>query len=137
MIIVDSSVWIDALWGVRNRHTVWLKAALGHRELGLTSLILSEVLQGIRNQGQFRGFQSDLTSLPIFENIEVPVAVAAAKNYRDLRSRGITVRNTIDCVIATFCIENQFGLLHNDRDYDSFEKHLGLAVVDPPPLPER
>jgi len=135
MVIVDSSVWIDALWGVTNRHTIWLKSALGKLEIGLTTVILCEVLQGVRNQTQFRGFQRDLLLLPVFETIDKRVAVAAARNYRTLRSRGVAVRGVVDCIIATFCMENGFPLLHNDRDYDAFERHLGLAVVDPSALP--
>lgn len=135
MIIVDSSIWIDALYGVTNRHTVWLKAAMGTKEVGLTSLILCEVLQGIRNEKQFKGFQRDLMLLPIFKTVETSLVVAAARNYRALRSRGVTVRSTIDCVIATFCIENGFQLLHNDRDYEPFVRHLRLSVIDPPDLP--
>jgi len=135
MVIVDSSIWIDALYGIKNAHTIWLKSALGKREIGLTSLILTEVLQGVRSEIQFKGFQRDLMLLPIFETIETSIAVTAAHNYRALRNRGITVRSSIDCVIATFCIENGFDLLHNDRDYQPFEHHLGLRVIDPSASP--
>lgn len=135
MVIVDSSVWIDALWGVRDRHTIWLKAALGRLEIGLTSLILCEVLQGVRNEAKSRRFQRDLLTLPVYETIDARIAVAAARNYRHLRRRAITVRTAIGCLIATFCIENGFSLLHNDRDYRPFEDHLGLRTIDPPPAP--
>jgi len=135
MVIVDSSIWIDTLNGVTNRHTMWLKAAFGRHKIGLTTLILCEVLQGLRSEAQFGDYQIVLLGLPVFETIDRHIAVAAARNYRTLRSRGISVRNTSDCLIATFCIENRFSLLHNDRDYNAFERHLGLSVIEPPALP--
>jgi predicted nucleic acid-binding protein len=135
MIIVDSSVWIDALRGVSNRQTRWLNAAIGKAEIGLTSLILTEVLQGITNPAHFRGFQRDLLQFPIFDTIETNLATSAARNYLLLRSRGITIRTTIDCLIATFCIERGFSLLQNDRDFAPFQEHLGLSIFDPPALP--
>ncbi len=61
----------------------------------------------------------------------VEIAVAAAENYRILRTKGITVRKTIDCLIATFCIREGHELLHRDRDFDPFEMHLGLQVIHP------
>jgi len=134
MVIVDSSVWIDYLFGIVNPQTDWLDAAVGKREIGLTSLILCEVLQGVRSQGQFRRFQRDLSQFPVFEILDAQLAIASARNYRVLRHRGITVRKTIDCIIATFCIESDHQLLHNDRDYDAFEARLGLRVLHPPSL---
>jgi predicted nucleic acid-binding protein len=131
MVIVDSSVWIDYLIGVVNLHTDWLDAAAGRLEMGLTSLNLCEILQGVRSEAQCRQFQRDLLEFPIFETSTIQLAIASARNYRILRSRGITVRKTIDCIIATFCIESGYELLHNDRDFDAFETHLGLAVRHP------
>ena len=135
MVIVDSSVWIDALWGTVNPETVWLKDAIGKKEIALLSLILCEVLQGVRSEAQFRGFKQDMLLLPIFETFSTQIAVASAQNYRRLRSQGITVRKTVDCMIATFCIEHGHQLLHRDRDYDAFEVHLGLRVLHPPAIP--
>jgi predicted nucleic acid-binding protein len=135
MVIVDSSVWIDMLRGVTNLQTRWLHEALRHEEIGLTSLILCEVLQGVRDPRQFQAFEKDLSIFPVFEMVSHKLAVAAAQNYRALRSEGITVRKTIDCLIATFCIENGFSLLHNDRDFKAFEHHLGLVTIDPQALP--
>jgi len=134
MVIVDSSVWIDALWGTVNRHTQWLAGAVGKEPVGLTSVILCEVLQGIRTDAQFRQSSRTLLELPIFEKFGAELAVAAAQNFRILRGRGITVRKPIDCMIATFCIESGYWLLHRDRDFDAFELHLGLQVLDPPQL---
>ncbi len=132
MVIVDSSVWIDYLLDRVNRQTDWLDAAVGRQEIGLTSLILCEILQGVRSRAQFRGFQRELLRFPVFDACGTQLAISAARNYRALRDRGITVRRTIDCFIATFCIESDHQLLHNDRDFDVFETHLGLRVLHPP-----
>jgi hypothetical protein len=135
MVIVDSSVWIDALRGTVNPQTVWLKNAILRGQVGLTSLILCEVLQGVRSETQFHGFKEDLLRFPIFDTYSAELAVASARNYLILRRKGITVRKTIDCLIATFCIEADCQLLHRDRDFDAFADHLGLSVIDPSLLP--
>jgi predicted nucleic acid-binding protein len=135
MVIADSSVWIDALWGTINAQTVCLSSLIVRKQAGLTSLILCEVLQGVRNEKQFRGFQRDLFQLPVFETISKELAVASARNFRLLRNRGVTVRKPIDCLIATFCIVEGHELLHRDRDFDPFETHLGLRVLHPPAMP--
>lgn len=134
MVIVDSSVWIDYLNGNLNNQTAWLEDAIGHQEIGLTSLILCEVLQGIRFDRQFREAQRQFMTLAVFEGLGHEVAVEAAKNFRFLQRRGFTVRKTIDCVIATFCIAEGHRLLHRDSDFDAFEMHLGLRVVHPPAI---
>lgn len=136
MVIVDSSVWIDFLYDHSTPQTEWLEAAiLSGKEVGLTSLILCEVLQGARFDRQFREFSHDLMQLPVFDCGGAECAVEAARNYRILRQKGITVRNTVGCMIATFCIQADYQLLHHDRDFDAFAKHLGLRILDPPPLP--
>jgi predicted nucleic acid-binding protein len=132
MVIVDSSVWIDALRGISNRQSAWLNAALGKEQIGLTSLILCEVLQGIRTESQFRKSRIKLLELPVFEVFTAQVAIVSAQNFRTLRERGITVRKSIDCIIATFCIEEGYQLLHRDRDFDPFETYLALRVLHPP-----
>jgi len=76
----------------------------------------------------------DLLKFPVYEASSTRIAVSAARNFQTLRGRGITVRKTIDCLVATFCIENNHQLLHRDRDFDAFEKHLGLRVLHPPAL---
>jgi hypothetical protein len=131
MVIVDSSVWIDYLNDKLNSHTTWLDNALGTQEVGLTSLILCEVLQGIRHERQFVETRKGLLTLPVFEGLKADLAIASAQNFRILLRRGVTVRKSIDCLIATFCIAAGHDLLHRDRDFDAFEKHLGLSVVDP------
>ncbi|MGH9896285.1 MAG: type II toxin-antitoxin system VapC family toxin [bacterium] len=129
MIIVDTTIWIDYFRGVATPQTDWLDAALIRERLGVTDLILCEVLQGVRNEATFRSVQKELVKLEVFNAGGIELAVAAARNYRTLRQQGHTVRRTIDCLIATFCLQNGHALLHNDRDFDPFEQVLGLGVV--------
>jgi predicted nucleic acid-binding protein len=131
MVIVDTTVWIDYLGGAVNPETAWLERALPRQRLGLTDLILSEVLQGIRDDLAFESVREDLMRFQLFAAGGPDLAIAAAKNYRTLRQRGFTVRKTIDCWIATFCLLSGHILLHRDRDFDTFEKVLGLQVVHP------
>ena len=131
MVIVDTTVWIDYLAGTANGQTSWLDRELSRQRLGLTDLILCEVLQGIRRDPAFARARRDLEKFHIFETGGIDLALAAAQNYRLLRRRGATVRKTIDCLIATFCLQAGHQLLHRDRDFDPFEKHLGLRVVHP------
>lgn len=131
MVIVDSSVLIDFLSAKVNRQTNWLNRELQTQRIGITNLILCEVLQGLRTDAKFLKAQAILFDLEIFEIGNRDLAVLSANNFRILRGRGFTVRNTIDCLIATFCIQEGHVLLHNDRDFDVFEAHLGLRVVHP------
>jgi predicted nucleic acid-binding protein len=131
VIIVDTTIWVDYLRGTRTPHTDWLEAQLTRERLGLTDLILCEVLQGIATDGQFDAVQAELLKFEVYETGTVELAVEAAVNYRRLRAAGRTVRRTIDCLIATFCLIEGHLLLHNDRDYDPFEDVLGLKVVHP------
>jgi predicted nucleic acid-binding protein len=131
MTIVDTTVWIDYFGGMANPHTAWLDRELGQRRLGLTDLILCEVLQGVRNNSEFMRVHRLLSDLEVFTTGGEELAVAAANNYRLLRERGHTVRKTIDCLIATFCIEAGHSLLHRDRDFEAFEEYLSLRVVHP------
>jgi len=131
MVIVDTTVWIDYLTGVRNSETDWLDRELDQRRLGLTDLILCEVLQGIRDDASFGRALREFRRFEIFETGGTELAIAAARNYRDLRRRGYTVRKTIDCWIATFCIRERHSLLHRDRDFEAFESEMGLVVIRP------
>lgn len=131
MVIVDTTVWVDYLRGVRNSETSWLNYELDRQRLGLTDLILCEVLQGIRDGGSFSRVQRELRKLEVFETGGMDLAVAAADNFRKLREQGRTVRKTIDCLIATFCLKAGHSLLHRDRDFDAFEQMLGLDVIHP------
>ncbi len=129
MVIVDTTVWIDYLRGTENPETLWLDRQLQRQRLGLTDLILCEVLQGIRDQNAFVRAQSDLLKFQVFQTGGTGLAVTATQNYRELRERGYTVRKTIDCLIATFCLQGKHQLLHRDRDFDPFEEAIGLRVV--------
>ncbi len=129
MLIVDSTVLIDLLGNTKTPETEWLETNAYSRVIGLTDLILCEVLQGVRNEQEFKRIRSMLDRLVCFHTGGRKLAMSAAINYRSPRTQGITVRKTIDCIIATFCIENGHVLLHRDRDFDHFEQHLGLKVV--------
>ena len=131
MVIVDSTVWIDFLAARENPESLWVRREFSHQRIGLTDLILCEVLQGLRDEAASLRIQQQLASLPILETGGLQLAVASAGNYRRLRAKGHTVRKTIDCLIATFCIENGHSLIHRDRDFDPFEAHLGLHVIHP------
>jgi predicted nucleic acid-binding protein len=131
MIIVDTTVWIAYLAGLTNAHTEWLAREMNLQPLGLTDLILCEVLQGIQNGTTFAKVRRDLHEFSSFEMGGEALAVAATQNHRSLRARGYTVRKTIDCWIATFCLMEGHILLHRDRDFDLFEEHLGLQVMHP------
>ncbi len=129
MWLIDSSVWIDYFNGTQTPQTNRLDSALGVRPLAVGDIILTEVLQGFRHRKDFELAKSALLTLDVFQLGGVDLAIKSAENFRTLRRRGITVRKTIDCLIATFAIENNFPLLHTDRDFDPFEKYLGLTVV--------
>jgi predicted nucleic acid-binding protein len=131
LTVVDSTVWIDALNGINNRETLWLIRSLEVDEISLTDLILCEVLQGIGEERLYREAREDLLRFTVHNTGGADLAVAAAENYRRLRRRGITIRRTVDCLIATYCIRGGHALLHHDRDFDPFEEHLGLQVIHP------
>jgi predicted nucleic acid-binding protein len=131
MIIVDTTVWIDYLNGAQTPHTEWLDRELGRQRLALTDLILCEILQGVRDERRAEETLRELSKLEILSMGGTDLAVAAAKNYRKLGAQGRTVRKTVDCLIATFCLLNGHALLHNDRDFDHFEKEVGLHVIHP------
>lgn len=131
MIIVDSSVWIDFLNRRITPQTQWLLSERHLQPIGLTSLTLAEVLQGIRFESRFRTAREQFQSMPVFQTMTAALAVQSARNYRALRALGITVRGTVDCLLATFCIEGRHRLLHCDVDFDPFERELGLKVVHP------
>ena len=129
MILVDSSVWIDYFRGATTPQTEMLDRLLGQQPLAIGDLILTEVLQGFDRERGFDQARELLTSLTVVELGGEEIAIQAAKNFRALRKLGVTVCKTIDTVIATRCIEGGYSLLHNDRDFDPFARHLGLRVV--------
>jgi len=126
MILVDSSVWIDYFRGVATPQAEKLESLLGAEPIATGDLILTEVLQGFVSDRDFNQGRKLLTSLVIVDLGGQNMAIQAAKNFRVLRSLGITVRKTIDTVIATRCIESGLQLLYSDRDFDPFVEHLGL-----------
>ena len=129
MILVDSSVWIDYLRGVETRQAERLDVLLGVEPLAVGDLILAEVLQGTTSEKHFKEVMRLMTSLDVVQLGGYAVAVEAARNFRALREKGVTVRKTIDCIIATRCIMDGMTLLHSDRDFDAFVAHLGLKSV--------
>lgn len=129
MILVDSSVWIDYFNGVKSRQTDLLDDLLGSELLLTGDIILVEVLQGFREDDDFRSARSALERLEFRPMLGRDIALASAENYRTLRSKGVTVRKTIDMMIATFCLENGHELLHADRDFHPIERHLGLRAI--------
>jgi predicted nucleic acid-binding protein len=126
-----STIWVDYLRGTSTPQADWLDRELTHQRLGLTDLILCEVLQGIPSDQQAARVLRDLRQFEIFDTGGADLAITAARNYRQLRARGPTVRKTIDCLIATFCIVGDHALLHSDRDFDPFEDALALRVIHP------
>lgn len=128
MIFLDSTVLIDYFNGKNNWQVEILDSILGKELVVIGDYVLTEVLQGFRNDKEFRKAKTILLSFPCFDIGGKAIAIQGAKNYRFLRKKGITVRKTIDTLIATFCIQNKLTLLHNDKDFDPFNKYLNLRV---------
>jgi len=126
MILVDSSVWIDYFRGTATPQAEKLDSLLGTEPIAAGDLILTEVLQGFVSDRDFNQAKKLLTSLVVVDLVGQDIAIQAAKNFRVLRAQGITVRKTIDTVIATRCIESRLSLLYSDKDFDPFVEHLGL-----------
>ncbi len=129
MILVDSSVWIRYFNGEVNPQTDYLDEILGVEPVGIGDLILLEVLQGFRSDLGYEKAKSLLMDLPVFEMLGKDQAVRTAENYRHLRKMGITVRKTIDTIIASYCISRGFSLLFTDRKFEPFVKYLDLKVA--------
>jgi len=129
VIVVDSSVWIDFLNGRDAPHVRRLRAVLGADEIVVGDLMLCEVLQGLETETMAVEVEALLRRFDIVPMAGEAIAVAAARNFRALRRRGITVRKTIDLLIGTWCIENRRPLLHNDSDFRPMARHLGLIEV--------
>ena len=129
MILIDSSVWIDYFNGLDTPQTSKLDMLLGVEALGIRDLILIEVLQGFRIDKDYETAKQLLTSLSIFTMLNMEIAIKSVDNFRYLRKRGITIRKTVDTIIATFCIEEKYPLLFSDRDFLPFAQYLGLRAV--------
>jgi predicted nucleic acid-binding protein len=131
MIVVDTSVWIDYFNGTVNPHSEWLDREVDAGPVSLTDLSLYELLRGIRDQSEFERVHLEVTRYLVLSTGGESLAVDSAHNYRTLRAKGHAIRKTPDCIIATFCIREGHSLLHRDRDFDPFERHLGLHVIHP------
>ena len=131
MVIVDTTVWVDYLNGISTPEVDWFDRESERQRLGLLDLTVCEVLQGISTDAAAAQVLRTLRRFEVFDTGGIALAEAAARNYRSLRASGRTVRKTIDCLIATFCLEHSHALLHCDRDFDPFEDVLGLEVVHP------
>ena len=129
MIVVDSSVWIDFLKGRNSQQVQRLFALFGNEEIILGDLMLCEILQGLESERAASEVETLLRNFEIAPMAGEAIAVAAARNYRSLRRRGITIRKTIDLLIGAWCIENGRPLLHNDSDFHPMARHLGLIEV--------
>ncbi len=126
MIVVDSSVWIDYFSGKKTPAAEKLDSLLGDTPIAAGDLMLVEVLQGFRTDSDFATARELLMSLTVVNMLNTSIALRSAANFRMLRKKGITVRKTIDTIIATYCIENSLALLYSDKDFQPFRQHLNL-----------
>ena len=126
MIVVDSSVWIDYFTGNDTPEADHLDSLLGQELIAIGDLVLTEVLQGFRIDKDFRKSRDLLLSFHVVNMLDTTIALKSAANFRALRKLGLTVRKTVDSIIATYCIENRLPLLHSDKDFQPFHKHLNL-----------
>lgn len=131
MIFVDSTVIIDYFNGNENWQVNKLDSILGTEVVAIGDFALTEVLQGFKNDSDYKKAKTILKEFPIFNILGEELAIKSADNFRSLRKKGITIRKTIDVIIATFCIENNLELLHNDKDFEPFQKYLNLQSVKP------
>ena len=131
MLVVDSTVWIDYFNGRVTPQSDYLHDAVASVQILVGDLILAEVLQGFRLDADFEAARLALGKFSQASFVDPALAVQSARNFRFLRLKGITVRKTIDSLIATCCIENNHDLLHSDADFDPFEKYLNLSVIHP------
>lgn len=131
MVLVDTSVWLDYLKGVASLEARWLFDRLGVETFVLPDLVLCEVLQGAKSESDMTKLRERMSPFEVLDSGGKDLAVSSAINDRLLRSKGLTVRTTIDCIVATLCIERRLRLLHRDRDFDGFEVHLALEVIHP------
>ena len=126
MIFVDSSVWVDYFNGTRSAETNYLDGLLGIEPIAIGDMVLIEVLQGFKHDRDYGIARELLTSLKVFTLGGQDIAIKSADNFRLLRKSGVTVRKTIDVLIATFCIERKFPLLHSDKDFEPFHEYMEL-----------
>jgi predicted nucleic acid-binding protein len=129
VILVDSSVWIDYFRSADTPQVEILDSLFGRSPLAVGDLIAAEVLQGVRDEREFNLVKKTFEAFDHIDLVGYGLAVKASENYRTLRAMGITIRKTIDTLIATRCIEGGLTLLHADKDFLPFAQHLGLKVA--------
>ena len=129
MIMVDTSVWIDYFAGRINPQTDTLDQLLGSTPIAMGDLILTEVLQGYRNDRDYRLARKLFAELITFELLGEDMAIRSAVNFRSLRKKGITIRKSADVIIASFCIEKKLPLLFSDRDFQPFVDYMGMRAA--------
>ena len=129
MVVIDTSAWIEYLNGKRSRVVAKVDQCLEQDLVAVGDLIYCEVMQGIRSPRDRSQVSSLLLSLPQFDMVGFSIAEKSAANYRLLRSKGVTVRKTIDVLIGTFCAEHGLQIVHQDSDFDLMAKHIGLDVI--------
>ena len=126
MVLVDTSVWIDFFSASPHPHVRALENLIVEREdICICGTILTEVLQGIREDSEFNQTR-DLFANLIFLPLQYHVFLRSAEIYRNLRRNGITVRTPVDCMIAAVALEHDMFLLHNDKDFIPIEKNFAL-----------
>ncbi|OJT97209.1 MAG: VapC toxin family PIN domain ribonuclease [Rhizobium sp. 63-7] len=131
MIVVDSSVWIAYFRAMDTASTRFLRMSGQEHLIVVGDLVLLELLQGARDDQHARFIEARLRRFSIQPMVDADLAVAAARNYRLLREKGLTIRKTIDLIIGTYCIRNGYGLLHDDGDFSAMAQHLALRIVTP------
>lgn len=125
-MLVDSSVWIDFFNGIDSPQVRLLDGFLGQRPIAIGDLMLAEVLQGFQRDRDLRTAVEVFDSITVLDLVGREMAIKSARNFRAIRAKGYTVRKTVDCIIATFCIERDLPLLQADKDFEPFHTHLGL-----------
>ena len=130
MILVDTSVWIDFLKGAESRERHALHRLIEEEDdISTTEIILTEILQGIKEDEDFKMVKDYLFDFPVHRPKDIETYLKAAEIYRKCRKKGNTIRNTVDCIIAAICIENSLILLHKDNDFNIIEEYVGLKVL--------
>jgi predicted nucleic acid-binding protein len=127
----DSSVWLDLLNDVESPEALALRTQMTTERTPIGDLVAGEVLRGLRTDSRYDSVRREFGLMSMHAMASTEIVLQAADYYRTLRSRGITVRSSIDCLIATFCIAGGHTLLHRDHDFDAFEVHFGLRVLHP------
>jgi hypothetical protein len=131
VIVVDTSGWIDYFRGDATAEADLLDDLIGRERIIVGDLVLCEILQGVASEEEARQAETVLREFELAQMLDPDLAVLAAGHYRGLRGKGVTVRKTIDLIIATFCLAHDLPLLHRDRDFDPISAHLGLKTIEP------